>query len=145
MHELSIAESIVRYSLSEADKNGASRVTEMQVDVGELMQVEVDVLSEVLNRLMTGPRLGGARVKVRVKGASFSCRRCGGRWGMGEARRQLSGVPRSLLVREPDSKEVPLHFFPHLYPAFVHCPECGSSDVSVTDGQDVLLTRLVLD
>jgi hydrogenase nickel incorporation protein HypA/HybF len=145
MHELSIAASIVQYSLSEANKNKASRVAEMHVEVGELMQVETDVLSEALNHMMTGPRLVGAKVKVSVRSASFTCGKCGARWGMDEAKKQLSGVPRSLLVQEPDSKEVPLHFLPHLYPAFVHCPKCESSDVSVTDGQDVLLTRLVLE
>jgi hydrogenase nickel incorporation protein HypA/HybF len=145
MHELSIAQSIVDYALSETERQNAKKVTELDVDVGELMQVDTKVLLNALNMLMTDPRLKDCEVRVRATIASFSCRRCSSTWGMAEAKRQLGAVPENLLVKEPESDELPLHFLPYLYPAFIHCPKCGSSDLAVTEGEDVQIRRLVLE
>jgi hydrogenase nickel incorporation protein HypA/HybF len=144
MHELSVAQSIADFALSEAERQDGKRVMEMYVEVGELMQVDTKVLADALNMVMTGPKLKDCRVRVQVTGASFSCRRCSSRWDMAEAKRQLGAVPESLLVEEPESDELPLHFLPYLYPAFIHCPKCGSSDAAVKEGEDVQIRRLVL-
>jgi hydrogenase nickel incorporation protein HypA/HybF len=145
MHELSVAQSIADFALSETEKQNAKKVTEMYVDVGELMQVDIKVLLDALKMLMTGAKLKDCKVRVQVAAASFSCRRCSSSWGMTEAKRQLGAVPEELLVREPDSDELPLHFLPYLYPAFIHCPKCGTSDVAVAEGEDVQIRRLVLE
>lgn len=145
MHELSVAQSIVDTVLLEADKNHARQIKEINIDVGELMQLDTKALADALKILMTGDRLKGARVLVHVKSASFSCRKCSNQWGMAEARKQLAQVPDSLLVREPDSKELPLHFLPYLYPSFVHCPKCGSADTATTEGEDIKLRKLIME
>lgn len=145
MHELSIAQSIVELALHEADKNKADTVTEVDVNVGEVMQVDPEILRKALGALMTGPRLAGAQVRVRLEPAYFSCRKCGSEWDMVEAKKQLSQVPDSLLIREPDSKELPLHFLPDLCAAFIRCPACGSSDFSAVRGDDVRVMRVVLE
>jgi len=145
MHELSVAQSIAGFALSETEKRNAKKVTELHIDVGELMQVDTKILLDALNMLMVGTRLKGCDVRIRVVGASFSCRRCSARWGMAEAKRQLGAVEEDLLVKEPDSDELPLHFLPYLYPAFIHCPKCGSSDVAATRGEDVQIRKMVLE
>lgn len=145
MHELSIAQSIVDTVLSEVKKNDAKRVTEISVDVGQLMQLDRNALAFALRLLITGPVLKDARVRVRVKKASFSCRKCNLEWGMAEAQKQLAEVPDTLRVREPDSKELPLHFLPSLYPAFIRCPRCGSSDISSKEGEEIQLRRVVME
>lgn len=145
MHELGIAQSIVSAALEEADKAGAEKVLSVEVKVGELMQVDVDVLKEAIELLMKGPKLEGARVKIDTVAAAFSCNRCSREWDMDQARKQLAAVPDALRVREPDSVELPLHFLPSLYPAFVRCPVCGSSDVSITAGEDIWLRNVVLE
>jgi hydrogenase nickel incorporation protein HypA/HybF len=144
MHEFGIAQSIVDSALAEADKAGA-KVTYIEIEVGELMQLDVETLEDALTLLMKGPRLEGAEAKVRVTSAAFSCRRCGREWEMDETKRQLAAVPDDLKVREPDSLELPLHFLPYLYPAFVRCPDCGSSDTAVTAGEDIVVRRVTLD
>lgn len=145
MHELSLAQGIIDAVISETKKNGGKAVREMDVEVGELMQLDCGALEAMLKALMTGPMFSGAVLHLSVAQASFSCRGCGARWGMDEAKRQLASVPGSLKVREPDSEELPLHFLPYLYPAFVRCPECGSSDSSAVGGEQISLRRLVLD
>jgi len=145
MHELSVAQNIVDFVLSEMEKRRAKRVIEIEVDVGELMQIDKDVLVRALEALTSDARLKDCRVRVRAVPASFTCRRCSSSWGMKEAREQLGVVPKELLVKEPDSDELPLHFLPYLYPAFLHCPNCKSSDISVIEGEDVRIGRIVLE
>ncbi len=117
---------------------------EIDIEVGQLMQVDRRVLKDALTILITGPILKGAKIHLRVARARFSCRRCGHRWTMNEAKKQLSSISDKLLVREPDSRELPLHFLPYLYPAFLHCSRCGSSDVEVPEGEEIILRRLVM-
>jgi hydrogenase nickel incorporation protein HypA/HybF len=145
LHELAIAQSIVESAAEEAFKAKAKRVTSIEVDVGELMQLDVKALRQAFKMLMSGPMLKGARVSVEVSPASFACNRCGERWGMPEARRQLDLVADELRVREPDSVELPLHFLPQLYPAFVRCPKCGSADSEAVEGEDLVLRRVVVE
>ena len=145
MHELSIAQSIVDYALAEAERNDATSVDEIQVDVGELMQVDMGALRESIKLLMKGPKLEGCKVDLRVEEAKFRCRKCGTRWGMQEAKKQLLQTADSLLVREPESKELPLHFLPSLYSSFILCPECGSADSSADSGQEIRLRKMIMD
>lgn len=145
MHELSIAQNIVDSVLAEANDTNASRVSELDVEIGELMQLDRKALTFAIKLLMTGPLLKGARVHVRVRRASFVCRKCGSEWGMAEAQRQLASVPDTLRVNEPDSRELPLHFLPQLFPAFIRCAKCGSADISESAGQDIRLSRLILE
>lgn len=145
MHELSIAQSIIDYAVAEADKNDAKLVREIRIEVGELMQVDVEALKYLVKLLMKGPRLENCRVEFKTKEADFRCGKCGTTWGMKEAKQQLQRTTDSLLVREPDSKELPLHFLPSLYSSFVHCPKCGSADIVVESGEDIRLRRLVME
>jgi len=145
MHELGIAQSIVDYAVSEAKARKASRVSVIQVEVGQLSMIEKPILSNALRMLRTGPMMEGCKFRVRERKVSFTCRKCSASWAMEEAMKQLDKVPQELLVREPDSKEVPLHFLPSLYPAFVRCPKCGSADLDVVAGEDVRIMRLVFE
>ncbi len=144
MHELSIAQTIVDSVVSEADKRQAEKVAQIDVDVGELMQLDRRALAGALKLLLDGSRLKGARVRLHVESAAFDCRRCGRRWGMAQARKQLAEIPDALRIREPDSKEVPLHFLPHLYSAFLRCPHCGSSDIFARRGREIRLRSVTL-
>ena len=143
MHELSVAQSIVDTVLIEADKHSAKLIKEINLDVGELMQLDRQVLADALKILMVG-KLKGTRVIMHTTRTSFSCAKCKENWGMEKAKRQLSKVPDSLLVREPDSKELPLHFLPYLHRSFIHCPKCGSVDIATTDGDDIKLRKVVM-
>jgi hydrogenase nickel insertion protein HypA len=143
MHELGIAQSVVDYALSEAERRKAKGVKELQLSVGELMQVDTRALSSALGVLMTGSRLHGCKVKIVVEKAAFVCGRCAATWRMKEALAQMKETPNSLLVKEPDGKEVPLHFLPSLYQSFLHCPKCGSADIATSGGEGIRLKEIV--
>lgn len=144
MHEVGLAQSIVSAVLLEIEKSNATSVKEINLEVGELMQLDIDALKYALKVLTAGERLGRVRVTIQVIEACFSCRRCSSSWDMYEVRKQLEAVPDHLLVREPDSREMPLHFFPYLYSSFANCPKCGSADVVTVQGDDIRLKNLVM-
>jgi hydrogenase nickel incorporation protein HypA/HybF len=142
---MSLAHSVVASVLSEADKHGAKKVLKIQLAIGELMQLDKAILVESFRSLLEGPILGGAELEVMDDKAVFTCQKCSAKWGMDETKEQLKSVAAELMISEPDSKELPLHFLPELYPAFVHCPQCGSSDIFLSDGGVIKITRLVLE
>ena len=142
---MSLAHSVVASIKTEAEKHQAKRVLKIHLAIGELMQLDRGILIESFKSLLEGPVLGGAQLEVVDDKAVFTCQRCSAKWGMEEAKRQLKSVAPELLVSEPDSKELPLHFLPELYPAFIHCPKCGSSDIFLSDGGVIKITRLVLE
>jgi hydrogenase nickel incorporation protein HypA/HybF len=141
LHELSLAQSIVEATLEESRRQNSSRIMEMTVEVGELMQLDLRALRFSLKVLSDSPELKGVKFRTRLVHASFLCRKCGCRWSMKEAKEQLENISHSLLVKEPEGREVPLHFLPQLYPAFLRCPKCGSSNIDVTKGKDLRLTK----
>ncbi|HVP22957.1 MAG TPA: hydrogenase/urease maturation nickel metallochaperone HypA [Conexivisphaerales archaeon] len=142
---MSLAQSVVASILSESDKHQAKKVLKIQLAIGELMQLDKGILVDSFRSLLEGPVLQGAELEVVDDRAVFTCQKCSAKWGMEEAKKQLRDVAPELLISEPDSKELPLHFLPELYPAFVHCPECGSSDIFLSDGGVIKVTRLVLE
>jgi len=145
LHELGIAQNIVESAMDEAAKAGAKRVVSMEIDVGELMQLDIPALESALAALMVDVRLKGALVTVRSVPVKLSCNRCGREWGMEEARQQLGLVAENLRVQEPDSLELPLHFLPSLYPVFLRCPDCGSADTEALEGGEIVVRRIVME
>jgi hydrogenase nickel incorporation protein HypA/HybF len=145
LHELSIAQNVIDSVLSEVEKNSAKKVLLIEISIGELMQLDKDAFLSCLSSFLGGPVLGASRLEVKTESAAFECRKCSLRWGMEETKRQLDKVDRGLRIQESEGAELPLHFLPQLYPAFVHCPGCGSSDILLKDGQSVQITKLVLE
>ena len=74
---------------------------------------------------------------MKIENAVFVCKKCSRSWGMDETRKQLQQVEKGLLIKEPDGMEIPLHFLPQLYSTFVHCPDCGSSNILLKDSESV--------
>jgi len=130
--------------LAEAERKHSKRVARVDISIGELMMLDRRAFSEALRLLRSDPLYAGTRIQVKVEKAHFSCRRCSTEWGMEEATKQLDKVDDRVKIREPDSIELPLHFLPELYPSFITCPKCGSSDSVLQGGDEVKITKLVL-
>ncbi len=74
MHELSIADSLVRIASSHA---GERRVTSMQVKVGHLRQVVRSSLEFSFELVSEGTVVEGAALELEEVPAAVSCRQCG--------------------------------------------------------------------
>jgi hydrogenase nickel incorporation protein HypA/HybF len=74
MHELSIAESIVRIAETHAD---GRRVTAVEVRVGALRQVVPSALEFAFELVACGTPVEGATLELQEVAAEVSCRACG--------------------------------------------------------------------
>ena len=142
MHEWSIASGIVRAVLKFMEEKGIGGVEEVVVRVGELAQLDVEILSEAFKLISEETPLKGAKLKVEVEPARFRCQRCGAEWGMGEVLEQLRAAP--LIPDEEGGLDPPIHYMPELVYAFAKCPRCGSRDFSTISGMGVKVVRLKL-
>ena len=74
MHELAIAESVVRIACSHA---GDRRVTRVELKVGHLRQVVPDALTFSFALVAEGTAAEGAELAIEEIPAAGRCRRCG--------------------------------------------------------------------
>jgi hydrogenase nickel incorporation protein HypA/HybF len=74
MHELAIAESVVRIA---SDHARGRRVTAVQVAAGHLRQIVPDALAFAFELVALGTPVEGARLELREVPAQVRCRACG--------------------------------------------------------------------
>ncbi len=110
MHELSIAESVVRIASAHA---GGRRVTKVELKVGHLRQVVPSALEFSFELVADGTPVEGAELEIEIVPAAGRCRKCG---------------------RESEQDGFPLH-----------CGACGSLDIEVTGGEELLVDSLELE
>jgi hydrogenase nickel incorporation protein HypA/HybF len=110
MHELSIADAVVRIALRHADGRRATRV---ELKVGYLRQVVPSALEFAFELLAAGTALEGAELAIEEVPVEGHCRRCG-------AHGRLAGFP-------------------------LRCESCGSLDLELTAGEELLVDALELE
>jgi len=110
VHELSIAESVVRIASAHA---GDRRVTKVEVKVGHLRQVVPSALEFAFDLVAHGTPVDGAELEIEIVTAAGRCRGC-------ESVSEQDGFP-------------------------LHCGACGSLDIEVTGGEELLVDSLELE
>ncbi len=125
MHEWALAEAIVAAASQVAEKEGLVKVTEVKVKVGELQQIEDDILQFAFSQLKKN-KMKDAKFTVETVPAGLRCRVCGNSWTF------------DVDKLEGESREA-VHFIPELVHTFIKCPKCGSPDFEVLEGRGVWL------
>jgi hydrogenase nickel incorporation protein HypA/HybF len=125
MHEWALAEAVITAASEIAEREGLKQVTQVTVRIGELQQVEKDVLQFALSQLKT-PRFKRAIFEVENEKARLRCRACGHKWVF-----QGKGLDQATLEA--------IHFVPEIAHAYVKCPKCASPDFEVQRGRGVWL------
>lgn len=78
MHELALAEAVVTAAIETAKKNGLTKVTRIEVRVGELQQIEREAFRFALEEMIE------ADIDVSAEPARFLCRKCGLEYGLSD-------------------------------------------------------------
>jgi hydrogenase nickel incorporation protein HypA/HybF len=125
MHEWALAEAVISTVSQIAEKERLREVTEVRIKVGELQQVELDILKFALAQLET-PKFRNAKFNIETENAELKCRVCGHKWVFGK-----EGL-------NEDVAEA-IHFVPEIAHAYVKCPECGSPDFEILQGRGIWL------
>jgi hydrogenase nickel incorporation protein HypA/HybF len=142
MHEWSIAEGIVTVLL-ESFKD--QKVLEVEIKIGELRDLNIEVLGEALSILSKGTSLEDSRFSIVVSKAVFKCLSCGERWMMDKALEILSEMlDADKYVIEEGELEPPVHFIPSLIVGLQRCPSCGRIDIETESGKELEISRVYL-
>jgi hydrogenase nickel incorporation protein HypA/HybF len=110
MHELALAESVVKIAEQHAD---GRRVTKVELAVGALRQVVPEALAFGFEAVAVGTVAEGAVLEIDQVPARLACDACG-------AETERSGFPLA-------------------------CGRCGSLDVDVRSGEELLVLALELE
>jgi hydrogenase nickel incorporation protein HypA/HybF len=132
MHELALADSVLKAALSAADDAGMDRIERIVVRVGELQQIKRELFEFSLTNVLPAKdaRLAGVEFDVSEEPVLFQCRSCGTEYGRDEAG-----------IDDGDQGEA-IHFIPELSHAFARCPSCGSPDFDIRAGRGITLVRI---
>lgn len=133
MHELALADSVVKAAVRAADDAGLNRIDRIVVKVGELQQIEKDLFEYSLVNVVPAQdsRLDGVVFDVADEPVQLECRACGNSYGRAEIDLDSDG----------DDGEA-VHFIPELAHAFARCPSCGSPDFDISAGRGITLERI---
>ena len=128
MHEWALAEGVISTARKFTEENGLTKVTEVVVVIGELQQVEHDVLEFAFEQLKT-KLFEDAKFILKAEPAKFKCRNCGNEWTF-----KAQGLTE-------DVSEA-IHFVPEMAHVYIKCTECGSPDFEVSEGRGVWLATI---
>ena len=81
MHELPILRSILAVALRYAESSGASRVVAVDLEVGELRDLDAAWMQRYFSFVSKGSLAADATLRVRRSRALFDCRSCGSTFG----------------------------------------------------------------
>jgi hydrogenase nickel incorporation protein HypA/HybF len=133
MHEWALAESILTAALEAAEKEKLKKITEININIGELQQIEQDIFEFSLNEIIKtqGEKLRDVKIKIETEKSTLKCKSCENTWKFSDMKKKLN---------EDESEAI--HFIPEV--AFVHtrCPKCGSPDFEITTGRGVSITSI---
>lgn len=77
MHELSVTQSIVNICCEEAEKNGAKKVNEIKIKVGELSGLVPECIQSYFDFISSGTVVEGAKLNIERIPIGIKCRDCG--------------------------------------------------------------------
>jgi len=128
MHEWALAEAVIAAASEIAEKEGLREVTEVKIKVGELQQIELDILEFALSQLKPA-KFKNAKFSIETAKAELKCRVCGYEW-----------IFKKEKLDENTAEAI--HFVPEIAHTYIKCPKCGSPDFEILSGRGVWLETI---
>ena len=125
MHEWALAEAVISSAAQIAEKEGLKKVVEVSVKIGELQQVERDILRFALEELKS-ERFKDTKFRISTAKTKLSCKVCGHSWYFDRHK-----------LEEATAEAI--HFVPEVAHTYIKCPNCGSPDFETVEGRGVYL------
>ena len=128
MHEWALAEAVISTASQIAEKEGIKEIKEVRIKVGELQQIELNILEFALSQLKTS-KFEKANFNIETLKAKLKCRVCGRQW---------------IFSREKLGEDVAeaVHFVPEIAHIFIKCPKCDSPDFEILQGRGIWLESI---
>jgi hydrogenase nickel incorporation protein HypA/HybF len=128
MHEWALAEGVITTAQKFAEENDLTKVTEVIIMIGELQQIDHDILEFTFEQLKT-ELFKDAKFILKTQPAMFKCRACGNEWNF-EAQGLTEDISEAI------------HFVPEMAHVYIKCTECKSPDFEVSQGRGVWLATI---
>ncbi len=128
MHEWALAEAVITAAQQIAEKEKLKEVKEVTVKLGELQQVEEDILLFALLQLKPAS-FKNAKFQIVKAKTKLMCRVCGDMWLFRKSK------------LDEDTAEA-IHFVPEVAHTYIKCPKCGSPDFEIIEGRGVWLENI---
>ncbi len=128
MHEWALAEGVVQTANRIAGEQGLDEIVEVTIKIGELQQIEHEILEFALEQLRT-PSMKNAKFTLESVPGKLKCRVCDEEWRFS---------PNEI---EEDASEA-IHFVPEVAHVYISCPKCESPDFQVLEGRGVILASI---
>lgn len=120
MHELSMADAMVKTVLDVAEKNDATEILEVTIEVGKLTMLNPEQLKFLLDVLVENTLLEGAEINIVELPVEVKCNSC-----------EYTGLA------DMDGSD---HYL-----AIVKCPECGERNVEVIAGRECNVKNIKIE
>ncbi len=134
MHEWALADGIMKTVLEFAEQHRAKRIKKVTIVLGELQDVEQEIVEFALKEMKNGTMAEEAEFRFEEEEAIFKCRNCGYVWKLKDVSSNMNEE-----IRED------IHFVPEVVHAFLACPSCGSRDFEVVKGRGVYIREIVVE
>lgn len=131
MHEWAISDSILNSAIDSAHAQGILKMTKIRIGVGELGQIDPDILRFALERLKASTVARAATLEIELIPARFSCRSCENEWEFSQVKAKLISDMGS---------DNPVHYVPDFIFSFIRCPRCDSPDFKIVSGREMTLS-----
>ena len=128
MHEWALAEAVIAAASQIAEKEGLKKVTEVTVKVGELQQVELNILKFAFSQLKPAS-FKDAKFRITRAKTTLKCRACGNMWLFKKQKLDKSTAEA-------------IHFVPEVAHTYIKCSKCGSPDFEISEGRGVWLENI---
>jgi len=128
MHEWALAEAVIAAAKQIAEKEKLKEVKEVTVKIGELQQIERDILQFALSQLKPAS-FKNAKFRIVKAKTELKCRVCGNTWLF--SKQKLD-----------ESTAEAIHFVPEVAHTYIRCPKCGSPDFEISEGRGVWLENI---
>jgi len=128
MHEWALAEAVIAAASEIAEKEGLTEVKEVKIKVGELQQIELDILEFALSQLKP-TKFKHAKFSIELAKAELNCRACGHKWFFEKGKMDENAAEA-------------IHFVPEIAHTYIKCPKCGSPDFEILEGRGVWLESI---
>jgi hydrogenase nickel incorporation protein HypA/HybF len=128
MHEWALAEAVITATQQIAEKEKLKDVREVHIKIGELQQIEQDILRFALSQLKQST-FKKAEYHITKAKTTLKCRVCGETWLFRE---------KKLDKRTAEA----IHFVPEVAHAYIKCPKCGSPDFEICQGRGIWIENI---
>jgi hydrogenase nickel incorporation protein HypA/HybF len=128
MHEWALAEAVIAATQQIAEKEKLKNVQEVHIKIGELQQIEKDILRFALSQLKQSA-FKNVKFHITKAKTTLKCRVCGETWLFKE---------KKLDKRTAEA----IHFVPEVAHAYIKCPKCGSPDFEICQGRGIWIENI---